>query len=307
MPERVREGKQETLRPGKGGRSSPMSIHSPDSRPACRLAFALLVNRPEAAIDVAEAMLLIAKEEYPDLDVAQYLVQLDDMAAAVRGAAGDTADPYRLIAALNHHLFQVQGFRGNTEDYQDPRNSFLNEVLDRRIGIPITLAVVYLEVGRRLGLRLYGVGMPGHFLVKYVVPDEEIVLDPFDGGTILSAADCQRILDRIFEGKLAFEPHLLAAVGPRQILTRMLTNLKTIYFNNQEYGKALLVVEWLLILNPQAATEIRDRGLLCCQFRRYAEASADLERYLRLAPAAEDSEVIREHLRSLRQRMVALN
>ena len=132
------------------------------------------------------------------------------------------------------------------------------------------------------------------------------MVDPFDAGRILSNPDYQRILDRIYGGKLRFERGMLATLGPRKILA-VLTNLKAIYFNNQEYAKALSIVERLVILQPQMASEIRDRGLLSCQLKRYADASADLERYLRMVPEAEDSEVIREHLRSLRQRVVALN
>ena len=284
-----------------------MSKHAEDTPPSCRLAFAQLVRQPEAAIDLAEATLLIAKEEYPDLDVASYLTRLDAMSAEVQRLADGTLDPRRLIAALNEHLFQQLGFRGNAENYYDPKNSFFNEVLDRRTGIPITLSALYLEVGRRIGLPVHGVGMPGHFLVKCVGRDEEIVIDPFNAGGILSDEDCQRILDRIYHGKLCFERAMLSVIGTRQILTRILNNLKVIYFNNQEYGKALSIVERLLILHPQAASEIRDRGLLSCQLKRYSEASADLERYLRLAPKADDSEVIREHLRSLRQRVVSMN
>jgi regulator of sirC expression with transglutaminase-like and TPR domain len=275
--------------------------------PPCRLAFAQLVSRPEAAIDLAEAALLIAKEEYPDLEVAHYLSRLDIMAAEVRARTGDGEDPHRLIASLSDYLFREQGFRGNTDNYYDPRNSFLSDVLDRRTGIPITLSTVYMEVARRLGVRLHGVGLPGHFLLKYVGPDEEIVIDPFNGGASVSPADCQRILDRIYHGKLAFEPRFLSVLGTRQILARMLTNLKVIYFHSQAYAKALSVVERLLILDPQAATEIRDRGLLFCQLRRYPEAMADLERYVRLAPAAEDAGVIRDHLRSIRQRAASMN
>ncbi len=284
-----------------------MFKHQENSPPPCRLAFAHLVTQPDAAIDLAEATLLIAKEEYPDLDVAAYLARLDAMADDVRDAAGASPDPYRLVAGLSEHLFQRLGFRGNADDYYDPKNSFLNEVLDRRMGIPITLSTLYLEVGRRLGLCVRGAGMPGHFLVKYVGPGEEIVIDPFGGGEIVSPSDCQRILDRIFDGKLRFEPGMLSVVGTRQILVRMLTNLKAIYFNNEEYGKALSIVERLLILHPQEASEIRDRGLLSCQLRRYAEAIADLERYLRLAPEANDSATIREHLCTLRKRAAALN
>ncbi len=284
-----------------------MSRHPAEVPPPCRSVFARLVHRPETAIDLAEAALLIAKEEYPGLEVASYLARLDDMAAAVRARVSPEKDSHRLIAGLNDFLFRDQGFHGNAEDYYDPRNSFLNEVLDRRTGIPITLSAVYMEVGRRVGLRLYGVGMPGHFLVKFVAPDEEIVIDPFDRGALLSPVDCQRVLDRTYEGKLAFEPRFLEAVGTRQILVRMLANLKAIYFNGREYAKALAVVDRLLILDPQAATEIRDRGLLSCQLKRYPDAMDDLTRYLSLAPEAEDAGVIRDHLRSLRQRVASMN
>ena len=284
-----------------------MEKHPADTPPPCRLAFARLVSRPEPAIDLAEAALLIAKEEYPDLEVAQYLSHLDAMAAQVRTRVGCALDSHRLIASLSDFLFREEGFRGNADDYYDPRNSFLNDVLDRRTGIPITLSALYMAVGRRLGVRLLGVGMPGHFLVKYVGPDEEIVIDPFNGGAIVSSADCQRLLDRIYDGKLPLDPRFLATVGTRQILARMLHNLKAIYVNIQAYGKALGIVERLLILDPQAAAEIRDRGLLSCQIKRYPQAVADLEQYLRLAPAAEDAKVIRDHLRSIRQRVASMN
>ncbi len=275
--------------------------------PPCRLIFARLVSRPEPTIDLAEAALLIAKEEYPDLEVARYLSRLDAMAAEVRDRVGNGPDAHQLIASLGDYLFKEQGFRGNTSDYYDPRNSFLNDVLDRRMGIPITLSTVYMEVGRRLGASLHGVGMPGHFLVKYVGPGEEVVIDPFNGGAIVSPSDCQRLLDRISGGKLAFEPRFLSSLGARKILARMLSNLKMIYFNSQAYAKALSVVDRLLILDPRAATEVRDRGLLYCQLNRYPEAMADLERYLTLAPAAEDAEAIRDHLRSIRQREASMN
>ena len=282
-------------------------MHPGEAWPPCRLAFAKLVSRPEEAIDLAEAALLIAKEEYPHLEVADYLGRLEAMAVEVQARADSTVDPHRLVEALNGYLFQAQGFRGNTEDYYDPRNSFLNDVLDRRTGIPITLAAVYMAVGGRLGLHLHGVGMPGHFLVKHLTPDEEIVLDPFNGGAVVTPTDCQRILDRIYDGKLRFEPRFLTTLGTRRILARMLSNLKVIYFNNRAYAKALSVVDRLLILDPQAATEIRDRGLLSSQLKRFTEATADLERYLRLAPEAEDAEVIRDHLRSMRERAASLN
>lgn len=284
-----------------------MSRLPANSPPPCRQRFTGLVSRPEIAIDLAEVALVIAQEEYPKLEVAHYLSCLDEMGTDVLARVGPTEDPHRLIAALGDYLFREQGFHGNTDDYYDPRNSFLNDVLDRRTGIPITLSTVYMEVGRRLGIRLHGVGMPGHFLVKYVGGDEEIVIDPFNGGAILSHVDCQRLLDKTYQGKVAFEPRFLATVGTRQILNRMLSNLKAIYFKKQEFAKALGVVERLLILGPRTATEVRDRGLLLSQLKRYPEATADLERYLKLAPGAEDSEVICDHLRSIRQRVASMN
>ena len=284
-----------------------MSRPPADSPSPCRQRFTGLVSRPETAIDLAEAALVIAQEEYPELEVARYLSCLDGMGADVRTRVGSVEDPHRLIVALGDYLFREQGFHGNSDDYYDPRNSFLNDVLDRRTGIPITLSAVYMEVGRRLGLCLHGVGMPGHFLVKYVGPAEEILIDPFNGGAILSHADCQRLLDKTYQGKVAFEPRFLAAVGTRQILSRMLNNLKAIYFKKQEFAKALGVVERLLIVEPGSATEVRDRGLLLSQLKRYPEATADLERYLKLAPGAEDSEVICDHLRSIRQRVASMN
>jgi regulator of sirC expression with transglutaminase-like and TPR domain len=282
-------------------------LHPVDPTRSCRVDFARLVSRPEESIDLAEAALLIAKEEYPELDVAGYLDRLKSMAAEVQAQVSPEVDPRRMIAALNTYLFQDQGFRGNSDDYYDPRNSFLNDVLDRRIGIPITLSIVYLAVGWRLGLHLHGVGMPGHFLVKYTASAEEIVIDPFSGGAVVTPTDCQRLLDRIYDGKLRFEPRFLTTLGTRRILARMLSNLKVIYFNNHAYAKALSVVDRLLILDPKAASEIRDRGLLSSQLKRFTEATADLERYLRLAPEAEDADVIRDHLRSMRERSASMN
>jgi regulator of sirC expression with transglutaminase-like and TPR domain len=275
--------------------------------PPCRASFAQAVNRPDPLIDLAEAALLIAKEEYPELVVSAYLCRLDAMAESVRPRIRDPRDPREICAGLNEHLFRQESFRGNTENYYDPRNSFLNEVLDRRVGIPITLSLVYIEIARRLGLPLQGVGMPGHFLVKCSAPGEEIVIDPFGGGAILSIADCQRILDKLFDGRVAFEPRMLAPISSRQILMRILNNLKGIYVKADQYGKALAVVDRLLILHPDSPCDLRDRGLLACQLKRYAEASENLDRYLRLAPQAEDRDVIREHLRSIRERVVALN
>lgn len=283
-----------------------MSRHAPEM-PPCRFAFARLVRRPDPEIDLAEAALLIAKEEYRGLDVAHYLGCLDEMAATVRARLGAVTDPVAATVGLSDYLFREMGFRGNTEDYYDPRNSFLNEVLDRRLGIPISLSTMYMEVGRRLGIPIHGVGMPGHFLVKCVTADAELVIDPYNQGTVVTPADCQRLLDRISGGKLSFEPRFLSCIGTHQILTRILNNLKAVYVNRQDFGKALGVVERLLLLDPESATEMRDRGLLLFQLKRYPEAMADLQRYLLRAGSAEDAETIRGHLGAIRQRVASWN
>ncbi len=278
-----------------------------EQAPPGRVAFAELMQQPEDTIVLSEAALLIAKEEYPGLDIEAYRGRLERMAADVQRLTGTSSDPHRLLAALNDYLFVRQGFRGNAEEYYDPKNSFLNDVLDRRLGIPITLSVLYLDMGSRLELPLYGVGMPGHFLVKYAGGDEELIIDPYGRGSFLSPADCQRILDQVFSGTIRFDPGMLAVVGTRQILRRMLSNLKGLYIKMGADCKALATIERLLILDPAAVGEIRDRALVLFQLKRHAEAGAELERYLRLQPAAPDTEVLRGHLRRLRQRAVSLN
>ncbi len=278
-----------------------------DQAPPGRLAFAELMQQPDDAIALADAALLIAKEEYPDLDVAAYRDRLERMAADVERTVSARRDPHRMLVGLNDYLFGQLGFRGNVEDYYDVKNSFLNDVLDRRLGIPITLSIVYMDIGGRLGLPLRGVGMPGHFLVKYTGPDEELIIDPYGKGSILSETDFQRILDEVFGGNVRFEARMLNVVSTRHIVSRMLTNLKAIYIKTHAYAKALATVERLLILDANAVCEIRDRALILFQLKRHIEASVELEHYLRLQPSAPDSEVLRGHLRSLRQRAVALN
>jgi len=278
----------------------------PDGPPPCRFAFAQETSRPAAEINLALAALLIAQEEYPALDIGSYLLRLDRMAETVRLRLRPGGAPRERLACLSRFLFEEEGFHGSSQDCSDPRSSYLNEVLDRRKGIPITLSAVYLELGKRLGLPLAGVGFPGHFLVKLVSPDEEIVLDPYGGGAEVSPADCQRFLDSL-PGGIILHPRHLAAATSRQILCRMLNSLKEIYIRTDQYDKALAVVERLLILHPDSAGDIRDRGLLACQLRRFGDASRDLDRYLRLAPQAEDRQTICAHLRSIRERMGALN
>jgi regulator of sirC expression with transglutaminase-like and TPR domain len=189
------------------------------------------------------------------------------MAAAVRPAVTTTDDPTLKIEYLNAYLFEERGFRGNTEDYYDPRNSFLNDVIDRSLGIPITLSIVYMEVGRRIGMPLQGVGMPGHFIMKYTEPEGDIYIDPFNKGRMLSREACVELVQQLYGEPVPFEETFLAPVSKKQILARMLMNLKAIYVHTKDYLKALSVVERLLIIQPDVEQELKDRAALRHQIR----------------------------------------
>jgi regulator of sirC expression with transglutaminase-like and TPR domain len=229
------------------------------------------------------------------------------MADSIRGEVALETEPRRRIGVLSRFLFFTEGFRGNAEQYYDPCNSFLNAVLDRKLGIPITLSMVYIEVARRLSLPITGVGFPGHFLVKYVLSDGEIIIDPFYRGAILTQADCRRRLKEMTDGSLTLQPEHLRSVTKRQILARILTNLKQIYLRARNFPKALRIIDLLILVNPNEAAEVRDRGLLLSQAGRLGAAQRDMERYLAMAPNAEDGDTIREHLAGIRRRMAAMN
>ncbi|MBI4482757.1 MAG: tetratricopeptide repeat protein [Acidobacteria bacterium] len=271
-----------------------------------RRRFSELVQSEEG-LPLAEAALLIAAEEYPDLEISRYLRRLDHMALQIRRHVGESREPGRMIQQLNHHLFALEGFRGNEERYFDPKNSFLNEVLDRKVGIPITLSVVYMEVAQRLDFALLGVGFPGHFLVKYASPGLEIVIDPFHQGALLTEEDCQRRLDQLYGGSVRLQPVFLSAVTKKQILTRMLTNLKGIYMHARDYARALGIVEMILLLDPRSPQEVRDRGLLYYQLECYSWALHDLQAYLTLAPQAEDQAEARQYIQVIRELMTRMN
>ncbi len=257
-----------------------------------------LFKRSGREINLAEAALLLAKEEYPDLDVSAYLRKLDDLADNVQARLTPHAPPEKIIATMNQFLFQELGFSGDTKDYYDPRNSFLNDVLDRRTGIPITLSILYMEVGRRLGLALQGVTFPGHFLVKLVLEDGQVILDPFSGGASLSEEELKSRLHQ-FRGRPSRRPidQFLNRAGKKEILVRMLSNLKVIYLQQEEFAKALSVVQRILLVLPDLAEEWRDRGLLYERLECAQSALQDYKRYLELEPNAPD-------IREIRNRMI---
>jgi regulator of sirC expression with transglutaminase-like and TPR domain len=208
---------------------------------------------------------------------------------------------------LNTFLFDEQGFAGNKDAYYDPRNSFLNEVLDRRLGIPITLSTIYMEIGRRVGFEVEGIGLPGHFLLRHVGSEDSFYIDAFHRGVLLSAQDCRTRLQEMYNASLPFRPEFLEPVTKRQVLTRMLHNLKGIYIQEGDYSRALAATDRILLLNPASVCELRDRGLLYFRLECFQNALRDLDAYLDGAPKAEDADEVNEHVHALRTLVRMIN
>ena len=268
-----------------------------------------IIGGPEREIPLLEAALLVATHRYPDLDVKYYLDVLDTFGTRIAEQVGNDSGPAEKVAALNHYLFDELGFAPNAQDYYDPRNSFLNDVVERRTGIPITLSLVYMAVGRFLGLRISGVSYPGHFLVKCDLSDGIIVLDPFSRGQSLDLTDLQRILREARGGEVsrAIVAGCLVAASKREILLRMLRNLKMIYLRSHQLDSALKIMDWIVTANPSQAVEIRDRGMIYQELECHRAAVADFERYLELEPGCSDVEQIRDRLVALRRSVSLLN
>jgi regulator of sirC expression with transglutaminase-like and TPR domain len=285
--------------------------------PADRLAaaeargqFAAEVSRPDAELSLARAALLVGKEEEPrGCDVERCLAQLDAFGEEARSRI-EGRDAYGTrVEALNRYLFDEQGFTGNASHYDDPRNSMLHRVLERRLGIPITLSIVYMEVGRRAGLRVEGVGLPGHFVVRAYEDDEDAegtLVDPFNR-KVTDEEECRRRIEGIYDGAVTIGEEHLRAAFVRAILTRVLGNLKAVYVRAELFRRALAAVERILLVAPHDLDERRDRGMLLAQLNRMREAIADTQRYLNLAPNAPDSDSVREQLKKMQIRLAMLN
>lgn len=272
--------------------------------------FAELVRpvQDDETIDLAKAALALARIEYPELDISAYLQRLNALAERVRTNLRANPSTRETVAALNRVLFEEEGLRGNCDDYYDPRNSFLNDVLDRKLGIPITLSVVYMEVARRLEFPIAGTGMPGHFLLKhYDVLSREVIIDAFNRGRVLTQGDCRKRLNEIYQGELEFKPEFLNPVTHREILTRMLNNLRQIYFTQRNLRKGLVVLDLLIAIPPLSADMLRERALVRLNLDRYVGAAHDLATYLKLCPEAPDVEDVRETLDLVRQLLARLN
>ena len=246
--------------------------------------FANLVDRPDADIDLARAALHVAMLEYPHMDVEGELAALRRIAGDLSDRMPDGGDPLYSVNTLSEYLFDELGFSGDEENYYDPRNSHLNQVLERRVGIPITLSLVYMEVGRLLNTPLVGIGMPGRFLVRHAEIDD-LFVDPFHGGILLSETECRGILEGYMPEEFRWHPALLEPVSNRDILARMVRNLKAIYMDDEDYVRALEVSEFALALDPDSIYDRRDRGIIHYQLGHSAEALDDLDYYLAVAPA----------------------
>jgi len=287
----------EAIRSKRSGMLDAMSETSPRER------FAEIAHLPDERIGLAEAALWIAAEEQPGLDPDPWLARLDEMGERLRLRIEGLRDPLDRVERLSGFLTDEVGLRGNAEDYYDPRNSFLNEVLERGLGIPITLALIYIEVGRRAGVPLDGVGFPGHFLLRHSL-HPQLLIDPFDGGRLLTQDDCREMLERLSGGTLPFDARLLRPSSPRQILARMLNNLRGVYLHRGEYLRAIGALDRVLLLDPDDVGARRDRGLLSLRWGDPARGIEDLEHYLRLEPEAPDHEAIEQVILEARQRRV---
>ncbi len=268
-----------------------------------------IVSGPDEEISLAETSLLIAVLGNPDLSVPAYLSRLEQLADVLKSRVAEHHGVADRLGVLNQLLFKELGFRPNAENYYDPRNSYLNEVLDRRIGIPITLCLIYMELGRRINLPLQGVSFPRHFLVKCAVPDGIVVLDPYSGGISLSLADLQQRLRDARGGEVSRSvvAQLLVAASNRHVIVRLLSNLKAIFLREKDFNRALMIVTWIVATVPELTPELRDRGLIYQELQCFRAALADFEQYLKRAPDSEDAADIRRRVIELRRETARLN
>lgn len=269
-----------------------------------------IIMADEADWSLAEAALLIASVEYPDIDVSRHLQHLEELADTLAVRAQAFSSALDRVTELNRFLFEDQGFRANADNYYDPRNSYLNQVLDRRLGIPITLSILYMEVGKRLSLGLQGVSFPGRFLVKFPHAQGEIVLDPFAGGASLGLTELETLLKSSFgdaHEQLPPLSQLLNAAGKKDTLVRLLRNLKSIYLHTSQTPKALSMLDLMLLIEPGLVDEWRERGELYQRLECFRPALQDYQHYLSVAAGAAYSEDVRRRISELSQRVLLLH
>ena len=264
--------------------------------------FADIVTGADENINLVEAALVIAGNEYPGLDTPACLHTLEMMADELQLRVLGCDDPGDIIAAMNRYIFDELGFSGNLANFNDPRNSYFNDVLDRRLGIPLTLSILYMELGRRIGLSIMGVSFPGHFLVKLEQDGRDLVLDPFAGGIALDEEELRQRLKHFSRAGRRDRDlaQLLAPASNRAILARMLRNLKNIYFEAEDFDHALEIVNFLLVLLPGEAAEVRDRAYIHDQLNCFRAAIEDYQDYLMLQPETDDASYIQTRLADLK-------
>jgi regulator of sirC expression with transglutaminase-like and TPR domain len=265
-----------------------------------RQRFREIARLPESNVDLVEASLVIALEEEPHLDIDPYLATVGAWSDAVRARLEGSRDIDRIVDSINRLLFEEVGFHGEDDDYYDPRSALLNELLDRHAGLPIALSVLYIEISRRLGVDAAGVSLPGRFLVKFSGAFGDIVVDPFDGGRVLSTMELQKILDGVYGGGVKLREHHLRSFSRREILARELAHLKAAYLSRHDLPRAAASIDRLLILDERDTYELRDRATLAMQMHVYDLAVECLERYLALAAHADDQGRVREQIAYLR-------
>jgi regulator of sirC expression with transglutaminase-like and TPR domain len=255
--------------------------------------FRLEIAKPDAEISLARAALEVARYRHADLEVDFFIRMLDDFARPLEPLVANAAEPRAALRALNQRLYRELNFQGNIHDYGDARNSYLDLVLERRLGIPITLSIVYLEVARRAGLSLVPVSFPGHFLVKQGSMGGEIVVDPFNQGLEVNDKDLQHLLDGFYQGKVRLERSMLRPATHGETIYRLLNNLKIAHIKGKEPALALAVIDRMLALTPESAVDVRDRGFALHALNRHEEAASELRRYLEMSPGAPDAGQVR--------------
>lgn len=265
-----------------------------------RQRFCEIAQRPEPLLDLVEGSLVIALEDNPRLHIESYLDRVDGWSRAARERLEGSRDIERIVEAINHILFDEEGFHGENDDYYDPRSALLNEALDRHAGLPITLSILYIEISRRVGVEAAGISLPGRFLVKFTGEFGQVVVDPFDGGRVLSTIELQTILDGMYGGGVRLREHHLRSFSRKEVLARELAQLKAAYLAQHDLQRAAASVDRLLILDERDAFEVRDRAALAVQMHAYVQAIECFERYLQLMPHADDRMRVREQIAYLR-------
>jgi regulator of sirC expression with transglutaminase-like and TPR domain len=262
-----------------------------------RQRFREIALRPEAHVDLVEASLVIALEDNPRIEIDRYLDQMSAWSGAVADRLEGSRDVERIVENINRLLFVEEGFHGQNEDYYDPRSALLNEALDRHAGLPITLSIIYLELSRRIGgIEAAGISLPGCFLVKFSGAFGQIVIDPFDGGRVLSTVELQQILDGMYGGGVRLREHHLRSYSRKEVLARELAQLKAAYLARHDLLHAAATVDRILILDDRDSYEVRDRAQLAMQMHDYRRAIECFQRYLELSPHAEDRARVREQI-----------